>query len=258
MKYNSALIIAAMFFVSNAHAGWFDNLFGDGDKVIEKLESVEKIANQADVTSGIKSALSNDDIAVGLKEALNKGAGFAVANLGKAGGFLDNAEVKIPLPERLEKVESLLRKTGNDKYTDEFVTTMNRAAEAAVPLTLNIIKQSVADMSIEDAKNILGGADNAATQYLKKSGGDKLSSQILPIVQDATAKAGVTGVYKKMYDKLGFAGKVLNLDDYNIDSYVTKKTTEGLFTMIALEEKRIRENPAERTTEILKSVFGAD
>ena len=159
------------------------------------------------------------------------------------------------MPSKLAKVESLLRKAGKDKYADEFVTTMNRAAESAIPLTLDIIKQGVADMSIDDAQEILKGPDDAATQYLKKSGGEKLSTQISPIIEEATAKAGVTSLYKKMYDKLGFAGKYLNLDDYDVDSYVTKKATEGLFTMIAQEETKIRENPEERTTDILKSVF---
>ena len=113
-------------------------------------------------------------------------------------------------------------------------------------------------MSIEDAKNILKGSDDAATQYLKKTSRDKLIAQVAPIVKEATAKAGVTSVYKKMYGKLGYAGKYINLEDYNVDNYVTKKTVNGLFTMMAQEEKKIRNNPIERTTDILKSVFGSN
>lgn len=224
---------------------------GSGTKVQETLESLDKVD-----TTSIKSALSNEDIIAGLKEALTKGAGYAVNNLGKADGFLKNGDVKIPMPKKLKEIETLLRQVGNDKYADEFITTMNRAAEAAVPLTLNIIKQGISSMSIEDANSILQGPDDAATQYLRKSGGQQLSAQILPIVKKATSNNGVTAGYKNMVGKLGFAGQYLNLDDYDIDSYVTRKTMKGLFTMVAQEEKKIRDNPAARTTDILKSVFG--
>ena len=252
MNFKIALTIIALSIFSNANAGWFDDIVDSGK------EKINEVKNNVNDGNAITSTLSNEDIIAGLKEALNKGAGYAVDNLGKADGFLKNSDVKIPMPEKLKKVESLLRKAGKDKYADEFVTTMNRAAESAVPLTLDIIKQSITGMSIKDAKNILQGSDDAATQYLKKSGSDKLKAKISPIVKAATAKAGVTSMYKKMYGKLGFAGKYINLEDYNVDNYVTNKTMKGLFTMIAKEEKKIRDNPAARTTDILKSVFGYD
>ena len=257
---NKKIVLAAitLSMTANCHAGWLDKLSEGTDKVQQKIQTATETVKDSDAAASVKSALSNEDIVAGLKQALNKGASYAVDNLGKADGFLKNNNVKIPMPKKLTKVESLLRKAGNDKYADEFITTMNRAAETAVPLTLDIIKQGVTEMSIEDAKNILQGPDDAATQYLKKSGSEKLSAQITPIVKDATAKTGVTAIYKKMYGKLGFAGKYLNLEDYNVDSYVTQKTMDGLFTMIAQEEKKIRDNPAERTTDILKSVFGKD
>ena len=256
MKLRISTAIVLISITVSANAGWFSDIFGGSDEIKNKVEEIKDTVKSSDAGNTIKSALSNEDIVTGLKEALNKGAGYAVANLGKTDGFLKNNDVKIPMPDKLEKVESLLRKAGQDKYADEFVTTMNRAAESAVPLTLNVVKEGIANMSIDDAKNILHGPDDAATQYLKKVGSDKLNAQISPIVQDATAKAGVTGMYKNMYGKLGFAGKYLNLEDYNVDSYVTQKTMDGLFTMIAQQEKSIRENPAERTTDILKSVFG--
>lgn len=243
---------------SNTNAGWFDDMLNSSDKTRQKIESVKETVKSSDTVTNVKNSLSNEDIVTGLKQALNKGASYAVENLGKTDGFLKNSAVKIPMPEKLEKVESLLRKAGKDNYADEFVTTMNRAAESSVPLTLDVIKQGVTNMSIDDAKNILQGPDDAATQYLKKTGSDQLKTQISPIVKDATAKAGVTGIYKEMYGKLGFAGKYLNLEDYNVDSYVTDKTMAGLFTMIAQQEKKIRENPAERTTDVLKSVFGSN
>lgn len=254
MHANIALAALTLSLTANVEAGWLDKLTEGTDKVQEKIETVKS----SDVATGVKTALSNEDIVAGLKAALNKGAGYAVDQLGQTDGFLQNSAVKIPMPEKLAKVESLLRKAGNDKYADEFITTMNRAAESAVPLTLDIIQQGITEMSIDDAKNILQGPDDAATQYLKKSGSEQLHAQIAPIVKVATDKAGVTSVYKKMYSKLGFAGKYLNLEDYNVDDYVTQKTTAGLFTMIAQEEKRIRDNPAERTSEILKTVFGKE
>ena len=252
MNLNILFIILTLSFTSNVNAGWLDKLSNSGDKLQQKLEEVKKDS------SNIQHNLSNEEIIDGLKQALNKGASYATDKLGKVGGFMDNTDVKIPMPQKLGKVERLLRKAGKDKYADDFISTMNHAAESAVPLTLNIIKQSITEMSIKDAKNILQGSDDAATQYLKKTGHKKLYAKILPIVKKATTKAGVTATYKKMYGKLGFAGKYLNLEDYNIDSYVTQKTIAGLFTMIAKEEKKIRDNPAARTTDILKTVFGYD
>jgi len=253
VNIKTILIITLLAITSNSNASWLDKLTSGSDKIQEKLESVK----QTDTTD-IKNTLSDKDIVAGLKEALNQGAGYAVNNLGKADGFLKNKDVKIPMPEKLGKAESLLRKAGKDKYADEFITTMNRAAESAVPLTINIIKQAITSMSIADAKNILQGPDDAATQYLKKTGSKQLGSQILPIVKKATSKAGVTATYKKMLSKLGMAGKYLNLDDYDIDTYITQKTMAGLFNMIAKEEKKIRDNPLARTTDILKSVFGSN
>ena len=251
MNSRIAFTIITLALTSNSNAGWLEDLSNSGDKIQQELQNLEGID-----TTSVQSALSNEDIIAGLKEALIKGVGYAVDNLGQADGFLGNTDVKIPMPKKLKNIESLLRQMGNDKYADEFITTMNRAAESAVPLTLEIIKSGITSMSIDDANNILNGPDDAATKYLRKTGYSKLSAKILPIVKNATSKNGVTAGYKKMIDNLGFAGKYINLDDYDIDNYVTKKTMSGLFTMIAKEEKEIRDNPAARTTDILKSVFG--
>ena len=132
---------------------------------------------------------------------------------------------------------------------------MNRAAEEAVPLTLDILKKAVTGMTIEDAKGVLNGGDDAATQYLRKAGGEEMRQRIAPIVSEATARTGVTSQYKQLFSKLGFLNQVIDPDDYDIDKYITGKTMDGLFFMIAEEEKKIRENPVERTTELLKKVF---
>jgi len=234
---------------TTVQAGWFDWLEEKTDEVVEAVKS-------GDTSKMVEVALSNEQIANALKQALDKGADFAVDELGKAGGFLNNPEVKIPMPESLQSVEKILRQVGQDKYADEFEMTMNSAAEQAVPLTLNVLKQAIQQMTVDDARAILDGEPDAATQYLKRVGSVDLRRQITPIVQDATAKTGVTKVYKTMYDKMGFAGKYINLEDYDVDRYVADKTMEGLFVKIAEEEKKIRENPKERTTELLKQVFG--
>jgi len=235
---------------TSANAAWFDWLTDNTDKVTEAISS-------GDTSAIMDVALSNEKIAEGLKQALSKGADFAVASLSKTGGFLNDENVRIPLPEKLSQIEDLLRSAGQDKYADEFITTMNNAAEAAVPLTLDALKESIQKMTVADAKNILNGKDDAATQYMRRVSSERLEAKITPIIKQATAKTGVTKSYKTMYDKLGFAGKYLNLDDYDIDSYVTQKTMDGLFLMIAQEEKKIRDNPIERTTDVLKEVFGS-
>ncbi|MDJ0880800.1 MAG: DUF4197 domain-containing protein [Gammaproteobacteria bacterium] len=234
---------------TTTQAGWFDWFEKKTDEVIDAVKS-------GDTSKMVEVALSNEQIANALKQALDKGADFAVEELGKAGGFENNPKVRIPMPESLQSVEKILRKVGQDKYADEFEMTMNSAAEQAVPLTLNVLKEAIKQMTVEDARAILDGETDAATQYLKRVGSDDLRRQISPIVQDATAKTGVTKVYKTMYDKMGFAGEYINLEDYDVDRYVTDKTMEGLFVKIAEEEKKIRENPQERTTELLKQVFG--
>lgn len=234
---------------TTAQAGWFDWLEKKTNEVIETVKS-------ADSSSVVETALSNEQITNALKQALDKGTDYAIEELGKAGGFLNNPRVRIAMPESLQSIEKVLRKVGQEKYANEFEITMNNAAEQAVPLTVNVLKQAIQQMTVEDARAILDGKTDAATQYLKRVGSDDLHRQISPIVQDATASTGVTRVYKTMYDKMGFAGKYINMEDYDVDQYVTDRTIDGLFIKIAEEEKKIRENPKERTTELLKQVFG--
>jgi len=208
------------------------------------------------------SALSQDQVVGGLKEALGKGVQQAVATLGKTDGFLKDANVKIPMPESLQKVERTLRTLRQDKMADEFVTTMNRAAEQAVPEAAAVLGDSVKQMSIADAKSILTGTNNAATQYFRRTSETNLHTRFLPIVKAATEKAGVTSAYKRMTDKAGsgfggFGGGLLGKQAPDLDDYVTRKTLDGLFLKIAEQEKLIRENPVARTSDLLQKVFGA-
>ena len=236
-----------LFFSVNAQAGWRDLLkvFSDED------EGTEEVVKK--VTAG----LSESDIVDGLKQALTKGTRSAVSLLGKEDGFLANPQVKIPMPDSLKKVEKGLRKIGQDKVADNFVETMNRAAEKAVPEAASIFADSVREMSISDAKEILQGEDDAATQYFRLHSGEKLKGKFLPIVKDATNKVGVTSSYKKLTDKLGFLSSYMDTDKLDLDDYVTNKAMDGLFLVVAAEEKKIRENPIERTTDLLKKVFSS-
>jgi len=201
--------------------------------------------------------LTQDEMAKGLKEALSKAVQKAVADLGKPGGFLDNLRVKIPMPPQLEKVEKALRLIKQDKVADDFQITMNRAAERAVPVGASVLATAVSQMTLEDAKAILKGPDDAATQYFRKTSTATLTERFLPIVKDATAQVGVTAHYKKLMGSAGFLGNYLNKDVVDIDGYITRKSLDGLFVVMADEERNIRRNPAARTTELLKKVFGA-
>jgi hypothetical protein len=241
------LLISLPWIGAHAHAGW-------GDFLKQQLDA---FGGDDASDSAAASVLTNDEVIAGLKQALEKGTEYAVNYLGKEDGFFGHPSVKIPMPEKLATVEKTLRKLGQDKYADEFVLTMNRAAEEAVPLTLDILKKGVTSMTIDDAKGILNGPDDAATQYLQKVGGEQMRQRIAPIVSEATDRTGVTRQYKQLFDKLGFLNQVIDPDDYDIDKYVTGKTMDGLFFMIAEEEKKIRENPVERTTDLLKKVFGS-
>ena len=203
----------------------------------------------------VSNALSDTDISGGLKEALIKGANAAVSNLGKVDGFLDNANVKIPMPKHLSMIESGLRKVGQDKIADSFVESMNRAAEKAVPEAASVFTDAIKGMSIDDAKGILNGGDDAATEYLKKSSGEKLRDRFRPLVEDAIGKVGVTKNYQDLVGKADFLSGFVDTDKLNLNNYVTDKALDGVFFMVAEEERKIRENPAARTTELLKKVF---
>jgi hypothetical protein len=214
------------------------------------------------------AGLSEDQMVQGLKDALAKGLQQAIAALGHDGGFLTNMNVKIPMPEKLQTVEKALRAMKQDKLADDFVITMNHAAEQAVPEAGGVFADALKQMTIEDAKSILSGPNNAATQYFQKTTQTNLYTKFYPIVQKATAQTGVTAAYKSMMEKanvgqgLGsfgsaLGGSLLGKDLMDIDAYVTNKAMDGLFKMVAQEEQQIRQNPVARTTDMLQQVFGA-
>ena len=202
-------------------------------------------------------ALSDDEMVAGLKEALDRGTQFAVDKLGQEGGFLNNRKVRIPMPDSLAWVEKSLRSVGQDELADEFIATMNHAAEQAAPEAAAIFGDAIRQMSVQDAKDILGGPEDAAPQDFRAHTGDELAQRMRPIVESATANAGVTSAYKNMTAQAGGVTSLLPAGTADLDGYVTDKTLDGLFLMIAREEKRIRENPLGYSSDLLQKVFGA-
>lgn len=209
-------------------------------------------------TSKRKSkTVTNTEIAGGLKEALTKGVKFAVNSLGQEDGYLGNPRVKIPLPKNLRKLEKGIRLAGQGKTVDEFVASMNHAAEKAVPVAIDVFVGAISRMTFDDARKILfSGQDDSATQFFRRTSEETLRGKFRPIVEEFTEKTGVTQNYKAMIGKAGFAAKLLGTDATDLDGYVTQKALDGLFLLVADEEKKIRKNPIGRTTDLLRKVFG--
>lgn len=200
--------------------------------------------------------ISQQDSSSALRQALTQGASAAVASLGRTDGFLGNPKVKIPLPESLQKAEKLMRKLGMGKRADELITTMNRAAEAAVPEAKELLVNAVKQMTLQDAKAILTGGDDSATQYFKRTTSAPLTEKFLPIVKKATEKVKLAEKYNryaKQASKLG----LLDEKDASLEDYVTQKALDGLFLMVAEEERAIRKNPLGQASSLLQKVFGA-
>jgi hypothetical protein len=200
--------------------------------------------------------ISGQEAGGGLKEALTQGAGKAVDLLGRSDGFLKNKKVKIPLPESMEKVEGLMRGLGMGKQADELIVAMNRAAEAAVPEAKALLVDAVKQMSVEDAKGILTGGNDAGTQYFKRKTAEPLGQKFLPIVKKAIDKVKLKDTYEK-FAKKGAKFGLVKEKDTHLENYVTEKTLDGLYLMIAEEEKAIRENPVGAAGNLAKKVFGA-
>ena len=201
-------------------------------------------------------AISADESGGALRQALSQGATAAVASLGRPDGFLGNPKVKIPLPESLQKAEKLMRKLGMGKRADELITTMNRAAEAAVPEAKELLVNAVKQMTLQDAKAILTGGDDSATQYFKRTTSAPLTEKFLPIVRKATEKVKLAEKYNR-YAKQAAKLGLLDEKDASLEDYVTQKALDGLFLMVAEEERAIRKNPLGQASSLLQKVFGA-
>ncbi len=237
MKCRMLVFIFVVLLVSSlCHAGFLDNLLkGPG-------------------LSGEKETDENTMVS-GLKEALSIGTEKAVSEVSSIDGYLANEAIKIMMPDKIKKVADVLKKVGYQKEVDDFVISMNRAAERAAPKAAPLFSNAIKRMTFDDAKKILNGDDTAATDYFETETSDKLYEAFKPIVSSSMNKVGVTKSYKKMigkYTSLPF----MKEESLDLDHYVTDKAMDGLFYKIAQEEKKIRTDPAARLTKLLKKVFG--
>jgi hypothetical protein len=201
-------------------------------------------------------ALSETDAASGVRMALERGALAAVALLGKTDGFLANALVRIPLPPAFEDAAKVLKTLGQQKKLDELVVSMNRAAEAAVPVGKSILVSAVKALSVQDAVNIVRGGETAVTEFFSGKTRTPLHDQFLPIVTKTTEKVKVVDRYNAIAERAASLG-LMKGDAVNVQRYVTHKAVDGLFVMIAEEEKKIRADPVRTGSALLRRVFGS-
>lgn len=201
------------------------------------------------------SSITQTDASAAVKAALQKGVESAVASLGKADGFLGNPEVKIPLPSSLQKLEKAAKLMGKQKDFEALQVNINRAAaEAAVPEAKTLLLNAIKGMSVKDAKGILAGGDDSVTSFFREKTSKEMYQKFLPIVTQYTGKMGLAKQYNSLAGQASKLG-VVKSDDAKIESYVTNKAMDGLYKMIAAEEKSIRADPVGTGSAILKKVF---
>lgn len=229
--------------------------------VLVGLGSLCYAAQLDDLLKGAKLpslGVSSDDgtVVSGLKEALAIGTGNAVTSVSKTDGYLGNQIIKILLPDKLQTAANVLGKLGYQKQVDDFVLSMNRAAEKAAPQAKDIFIDAVKQMTFEDGKKILNGGNTSATDYFKSKTSTKIFEAFKPIVSSSMNEVGVTRSYNEMIGKYTSSVPFAKAESLDLDQYVTNKATDGLFYMVGEEEKKIRTDPAARVTDLLKKVFG--
>jgi len=215
------------------------------------LKNAQKYVQKSKGSSG----LTQDEAAAGIKEALNKGVTKGVELVSKENGYFGDAEIKIPFPPEAKSMEDKLRAMGMGKRVDEVVLSINRAAEDAAIKAKDIFIGAIKQMTVTDAIHIVSGNDDAATQYLKTHTTDELVKQFRPVIEESLKKVNATKYWSDVvttYNKIPMVKK-MNPD---LAGYVTQKAIDGLFVKIAEEEKEIRKNPAARTSDLLRKVFG--
>ncbi len=237
--FRSLTTLAVVFLLAATPA-----LAGDMDDVFKTITD--------GIGGGEGGGLGDGKIAEGLLQALEVGTKNAVGFVSKPDGYLKNLDIKIPLPKEIQQIEQLVRMAGQGDKVDDFLLSMNRAAETAAPLAQQIFIDSIKKMSFSDAKKILKGRDNEATLFFQKTTSDTLRELFKPMVNEAMSKVGVTQKYQELNSALP-VGEILGFD---LDDYVTDKALDGLFFMVAEEERKIRKDPAARVTDLMKDVFG--
>jgi hypothetical protein len=249
--------LIAAFLVLNialsAPAGAFDlNAFKS------RLNDLAKPATSdsgAPARTGLAQFSTQDQIE-SLRQALTQGAKTSVSTLARKDGFLGNSKVRIPLPDSLQKADRVMRKIGLGKYSDELITSMNRAAEAAVPEAKTLLVGAIKKMTVSDAKGILTGSDDAATRYFRKNTEAELAIRFKPIVDKAMKKVELAEKYNQFAGK-GVEFGLVDKRDVRLDDYITRKAMDGLFLIMAEQEKAIREHPLQATGDLAKKIFAA-
>lgn len=266
MLHRVALLLSAfcLHFSAAAVAGDLEDAARNLSNSLPVSADQSQRSQEGTAAATLGVGLGQGEIVAGLKEALSSGTRYAVETLGREGGFLDNPALRIPLPEQLGLIDKGLRQLGQGKWVDDFVTTLNRAAEQAVPEAAEVFAKAIETMSMDDAMKILDGAENAATEYFKGTSLEELKTRLLPIVRQATDKAGVTGAYKALQGQakgidLGALSGLLGAADptrIDLDQYVTDHSLDALFRLIAEQEQKIRGDVVARSTDLLRKVFG--
>lgn len=224
---------------------------GAAQSPLDQIRNGINAARSAKANTG----LSNDKITAGLKEALTVSTKNAVASTGKPDGFLKNEAIKILVPERLRTIGNTMRMLGMGAQVDALEVGMNRAAEQATPGAKQIFIDAITQMSFDDARHILSGGDTAATDYFRQKSSDQLMEAFTPIVHQAMENVGVVRQYNQLMQS-PMAARFARAENFDLDDYVVSKTVDGLFYVMAEEEKRIRKDPMAQTTALLKEVFG--
>lgn len=263
----SALVLSVFSVPSLAHAqkSWWDtaNQVLNSDAGKQAIDAMTKTQTTTTTTTTTKapagtlsSALSDTQVSAGLKDALKVGTQTVVKQLGKEGGFSLDPKIKIPLPAPIAKADATLKKFGMGALTTDLEARMNRAAELAAPKAGTLFVNAIQKMTVTDAQAILTGPQDSATQYLRKTMGAELAKEIQPIIQQSLNEAGAVKAYDAVtsqYAKMPLASSLKT----NMNDYVANKAIDGIFYYVAQEEAAIRANPAKRTTDILKKVFGS-
>lgn len=221
------------------------------------MDAAAQVARQAGQSGVMGSALSSSDIASGLKEALKVGSNDVINKLGVTNGFNADPKIHIPLPENLRKARDIASKVGLDGRFNDLENKLNAAAEAATPKARALFMDAISKMTLSDAKSILNGPDDAATKYFRSKMAPKLAEEMKPVVNASMAQVGALQTYKNVSKGLGPVAGMLPDLQTDLTSYVVKQGMDGIFYYLAQEEAAIRKNPAKRTTELLKKVFGS-
>ncbi len=252
LRFGSAILCLALAasLPAVAQDSWADRLKG---AIPETPTTPRPLEGAAGPTLGAE----HEQLVAGLKEALETGSRRAIEAAGESGGFEDNPDIRIPMPGPLATASGMLRGVGLGRQVDEFEESMNRAAEKAVPEARDIIIEAIRDMSIDDARAILVGPEDGATRFLRRQAGDRMAARFRPIVAESMEETGVTRAFTGLTEQVGTRLPGISaVDELDLNEYVTNETLDGVFTLLAQEEKKIRQDPAARTTELLREVFG--